>query len=151
MFPSGTVLFKFTEFIVTNSCRNFYFKDSDCTFDIFKLFLLTKICFAASFFNLMLITGTFRSFGIIYAELLETYNVGAGYTAIILSIVIFLVAIGVCLIKRLDIYLNNTLYCRVRRVHRHRHGNKSCPCLCWSILLFLCYSYEAALISKTKH
>jgi hypothetical protein len=35
----------------------------------------------------MLITETLRSFGIIYAELLETYNVGAGYTAIILSIV----------------------------------------------------------------
>jgi hypothetical protein len=149
LFPSGTVLFKLTEFIVTNSCRNFYFKDSDCTFDIFKLFLLTKIFCVASFFNLMLITETLRSFGIIYAELLETYNVGAGYTAIILSIVIFLVAIGVCLIKRLDIYLNNTLYCRVRRVHRH--GNKLCPCLCWSILLFLCYSYEAALISRTKH
>ena len=42
----------------------------------------------------MIITGTLRSFGIIYAELLETYNVGAGYTAIILSIVIFLVAVG---------------------------------------------------------
>jgi hypothetical protein len=42
----------------------------------------------------MLIIGTLRSFGIIYAELLETYNVGAGYTAIILSIVIFLVAVG---------------------------------------------------------
>jgi hypothetical protein len=38
--------------------------------------------------------GTLRSFGIIYAELLETYHVGAGYTAIILSIVIFLVAVG---------------------------------------------------------
>jgi hypothetical protein len=36
----------------------------------------------------MLIIGTLRSFGIIYAELLETYHVGAGYTAIILSIVI---------------------------------------------------------------
>ena len=137
MFPSGIVLFKFIEFIVTNSCRNFYFKDSDCTFDIFKLFLLTKIFFAASFFNLMLIIGTLRSFGIIYAELLETYNVGAGYTAIILSIVIFLVAVGgICLIKKLDICLNNTLHCRVRR---------------GSILLFLCYSYEAVLISKTKH
>jgi hypothetical protein len=42
----------------------------------------------------MLITGTLRSFGIVYAELLETYNVGARYTAIILSIVIFLVAVG---------------------------------------------------------
>jgi hypothetical protein len=42
----------------------------------------------------MLIIGTFRSFGIIYAELLETYHVGAGYTAIILSIVLFLVAVG---------------------------------------------------------
>jgi hypothetical protein len=94
LFPSGTVLFKFIEFIVTNSCRNVYFKDSDCTFDIFKLFLLTKIFFAASFFNLMLITETLRSFGIIYAELLETYNVGAGYTAIILSLVIFFVAVG---------------------------------------------------------
>ena len=94
MFPSGIALFEFIEFIVTNSCRNFYLKDSDCTFNIFKLFLLTKICFAASFFNLMLIIGTLRSFGIIYAELLETYHVGAGYTAIILSIVIFLVAVG---------------------------------------------------------
>jgi hypothetical protein len=94
LFPSGTALFEFIEFIVTNSCRNFYFKDSDCTFNIFKLFLLTKIFFAASFFNLMLIIGTLRSFGIIYAELLETYHVGAGYTAIILSIVIFLVAVG---------------------------------------------------------
>ena len=94
MFPSKTALFEFIEFIVTNSCRNFYFKDSDCTFDIFKLFLLTKIFFAASFFNLMLIIGTFRSFGIIYAELLETYHVGAGYTAIILSIVLFLMAVG---------------------------------------------------------
>jgi hypothetical protein len=94
LFPSGTVLFKFIEFTVTNSCRNFYFKDSDVTFDIFKLFLLTNIFFAASFLNLMLIIGTLRSFGIIYGELLETYNVGAGYTAIILSIVIFLVAVG---------------------------------------------------------
>jgi hypothetical protein len=42
----------------------------------------------------MLIIGTLRSFGIIYAELLETYNVGAGYTAIILSLVIFFVAVG---------------------------------------------------------
>ena len=50
--------------------------------------------FVASCLNLMLIGGTLRSFGIIYAELLETYNVGAGYTAIILSIVIFLVAVG---------------------------------------------------------
>jgi hypothetical protein len=94
LFPSGTVLFKFIEFIVTNSCRNFYFKDSDCTFDIFKLFLLTKIFFATSFFILMLIIGTLRSFGIIYAELLETYHVGAGYTAIILSLVTLLVAVG---------------------------------------------------------
>ena len=45
-------------------------------------------------FNLMLIGGTLRSFGIIYAELLQTYNVSAGYTAKILSIVIFLVAVG---------------------------------------------------------
>jgi hypothetical protein len=37
---------------------------------------------------------TLRSFGIIYAELLETYNVGAEYTAIIFSLVIFLVAVG---------------------------------------------------------
>jgi hypothetical protein len=42
----------------------------------------------------MLIIGTFCSFGIIHAELLETYHVGAGYTAIILSIVLFLVAVG---------------------------------------------------------
>jgi hypothetical protein len=42
----------------------------------------------------MLITGILRSFGIIYTELLETYNVGAGYTAILLSIVIFLVEVG---------------------------------------------------------
>ena len=39
----------------------------------------------------MLITGTLRSFGIIYAEQLETYNVDAGYTAVILSM---LMAVG---------------------------------------------------------
>ena len=42
----------------------------------------------------MLIIGILRSFGIIYAELLETYNVGARYTAIILNLVIFLVVVG---------------------------------------------------------
>jgi hypothetical protein len=62
----------------------------------------------------MIIIGTLRSFGIIYAELLETYNVGVEYTAIIFSLVIFLVAVGGMSHKKLDIYLNNTLYCRVR-------------------------------------
>lgn len=47
----------------------------------------------ASFLNWMLVSGTVRTFGILYAELLQTFNVGAGNTAFVGSLTFFVMAI----------------------------------------------------------
>ena len=41
----------------------------------------------------MLISGTIRTFGILYAELLDTFNEGAGNTAFVGSLTFFIMAI----------------------------------------------------------
>ncbi|XP_052060083.1 monocarboxylate transporter 13-like [Mytilus californianus] len=51
------------------------------------------IILCASFLNYTLVSGTIRTFGILYAELLQTYDEGAGNTAFLGSIMFFVMAI----------------------------------------------------------
>ncbi|CAC5415060.1 unnamed protein product [Mytilus coruscus] len=51
------------------------------------------IILCASFLNYTLVSGTIRTFGILYAELLQTYHKGAGNTAFLGSIMFFVMAI----------------------------------------------------------
>ncbi|VDH99075.1 MFS transporter, MCP family, solute carrier family 16 (monocarboxylic acid transporters), member 12 [Mytilus galloprovincialis] len=51
------------------------------------------IILCASFLNYTLISGTIRTFGILYSELLQTYDKGAGNTAFLGSIMFFVMAI----------------------------------------------------------
>jgi hypothetical protein len=49
---------------------------------------------SASFLNVTLVSGTIRTFGILYAELLDVYDNGAGNTAFMGSLLLFVMAVA---------------------------------------------------------
>jgi hypothetical protein len=58
------------------------------------IYIYIFICFIlASFLNVTLVAGTVRTFGILYAELLEVYDGGSGNTAFMGSLLLFTFAI----------------------------------------------------------
>jgi len=59
-----------------------------------NIYLILFIYFVlASFLNVTLVAGTVRTFGILYAELLEVYDGGSGNTAFMGSLLLFTFAI----------------------------------------------------------
>ena len=49
---------------------------------------------SASFLNVTLVSGTIRTFGILYAELLDVHDNGAGNTAFMGSLLLFVMAVA---------------------------------------------------------